>query len=66
MTTTKVVYVVAAVVPFGLVALACIGILHVAITGLRDRRQRQRGDHTLGNAAESSDVKYRALLSEAH
>jgi hypothetical protein len=42
MTTTKVVYVVAAIVPFGLVALACVGILHVAITGLRERRLRRQ------------------------
>jgi hypothetical protein len=42
MTTTKAIYVVAAIVPFGFVALACIGILHVAIGGLRDRRLRRQ------------------------
>ena len=66
MTTTKVVYVVAAIVPFGLVALACIGILHVAITGLRDRRRRRRAELTRISAADASEVKFRALLSEVH
>ena len=37
---TKVVYIVAAIVPFGLVVLACIGIVHVAIGGLRRRKLR--------------------------
>ncbi|MBS0233068.1 MAG: hypothetical protein JSR99_06240 [Proteobacteria bacterium] len=41
MTTTKVAYVVAAIVPFGLVLLACYGIAHVAMIGLRERRARQ-------------------------
>jgi len=41
MTTTKLLYGVAAVVPGGFIALACIGILHVVITGLRERRKRQ-------------------------
>ncbi len=42
MTTTKIAYVAAAILPFGLVILACVGILHVAISGLRERRHRQR------------------------
>ena len=42
MTTTKLLYVVAAIVPFGFVLLACIGIAHVAMGGLRARRLRQQ------------------------
>ena len=38
MTTTKALYVVAAIVPFGFVVLALIGILHVVMVGLRERR----------------------------
>jgi hypothetical protein len=41
MTTTKIAYVVAAIVPFGLVLLACYGIAHVAMIGLRERRARR-------------------------
>jgi len=41
MTMTKAFYAVAAVVPGGLIVLACIGILHVARIGLRERRKRQ-------------------------
>ncbi len=40
MTTTKLTYIVAAIMPFGFVILACIGIAHVAIGGLRDRKRR--------------------------
>jgi hypothetical protein len=42
MTTTKIVYVIAAIVPFGFLALACIGIAHVVLVGVRERRLRQR------------------------
>jgi hypothetical protein len=42
MTTTKLAYVVAAIVPFGFVILACLGIAHVAIGGLRTRRHRRQ------------------------
>lgn len=41
MTTSKIAFVVAAIVPFGFVILACIGIAHVALGGLRDRKRRQ-------------------------
>ena len=43
MTTTKIAYVVAAIVPFGLVALACYGIAHVAWVGLRERKAKTSG-----------------------
>jgi hypothetical protein len=39
--TTKLTYVIAAIVPFGLVFLACVGIAHVVMVGLRERRARQ-------------------------
>jgi hypothetical protein len=42
MTTTKLAYIIAVIVPFGLVILACVGILHVAIGGLRERHLRQQ------------------------
>lgn len=48
MTTTKLAIVVAAIVPFGFVILACIGILHVAMGGLRDRRLRQQNQLAMG------------------
>jgi hypothetical protein len=54
MTTTKVVYVVAAIVPFGLVALACFGILHVAIGGLRERRLRRQAQPATHQHATAS------------
>jgi hypothetical protein len=41
MTTTKILYVIAAIVPGGFIALACYGILHVVAVGLRERRQRR-------------------------
>lgn len=41
MTTTKIAYGIAAIVPFGLVILACIGITHVALIGLRERKARR-------------------------
>ena len=41
MTTTKIAYVVAAIVPFGLVALACYGIAYVAWVGLRERKAKR-------------------------
>lgn len=41
MTTTKIIYAVAAIVPGGLIILACIGILHVVTVGLRERRLRR-------------------------
>lgn len=42
MTMTKVLYVVAAVVPFGCIILACIGIFHVVMVAKRERKQRQQ------------------------
>ncbi|MET0409563.1 MAG: hypothetical protein ABW006_14475 [Hyphomicrobium sp.] len=41
MTMTKIAYLIAAVAPGGLILLACIGIAHVAITGLKDRKARE-------------------------
>ncbi|WP_290981366.1 hypothetical protein [Hyphomicrobium sp.] len=41
MTTTKIAYIASAIVPFGLVLLACYGIAYVAMTGLKDRRARK-------------------------
>jgi hypothetical protein len=41
MTTTKLLYAVAAIIPGGFIVLACFGILHVVRIGLRERRQRQ-------------------------
>ena len=41
MTTTKIAYGFAAVVPFGFVLLACIGIAHVVLVGLRERKARR-------------------------
>lgn len=41
MTTTKIAYVFAAIVPFGFVILACIGIGHVVFVGLRERKARR-------------------------
>lgn len=41
MTTTKIAYGFAAVVPFGFVLLACIGIAHVVFVGLRERKARR-------------------------
>ena len=41
MTMTKLTYVVAAIVPFGLVILACAGIAYVAFQGLRGRKARR-------------------------
>jgi hypothetical protein len=41
MTTTKMIYAIAAIVPGGLIALACAGILHVVTVGLRERRLRR-------------------------
>jgi hypothetical protein len=41
MTTTKLLYAVAAIIPGGFILLACFGILHVVRLGLRERRQRQ-------------------------
>jgi hypothetical protein len=41
MTTTKLLYAIAAIIPGGFIALACFGILHVVRVGLRERRQRQ-------------------------
>jgi hypothetical protein len=42
MTMTKVLYVVAAVVPFGCIILACVGIFHVVMVAKRERKQRQQ------------------------
>jgi hypothetical protein len=41
MTTTKLLYAVAAIIPGGFIALACYGILHVVRVGLREREARQ-------------------------
>jgi hypothetical protein len=41
MTTTKIIYAIAAIVPGGFIVLACIGILHVVTVGLRERRLRR-------------------------
>lgn len=41
MTTTKIAYGFAVIVPFGFVILACIGIAHVALVGLRERKARR-------------------------
>lgn len=41
MTMSKTAVLIAAIVPFGFVLLACLGIAHVAIGGLRDRRRRR-------------------------
>jgi Flp pilus assembly protein protease CpaA len=41
MTTTKIAYGFAVIVPFGFVLLACIGIAHVALVGLRERKARR-------------------------
>lgn len=41
MTATKIAYVLAAIAPGGVILLACLGIAHVAMTGLKDRRARQ-------------------------
>lgn len=41
MTTTKIAYLAAAILPFGLVLLACYGIAYVAVIGLRERRARR-------------------------
>jgi Flp pilus assembly protein protease CpaA len=41
MTTTKIAYAFAVIMPFGLVILACIGIAHVALLGLRERKARR-------------------------
>jgi hypothetical protein len=38
---TKAAYVVAAIVPFGLAFLACVGIAHVAMVGIRERRAKR-------------------------
>ncbi|WP_409562629.1 hypothetical protein RLW55_19265 [Hyphomicrobium sp. B1] len=40
MTMTKIAYLIAAIAPGGLILLACLGIAHVAMTGLKDRRAR--------------------------
>jgi uncharacterized membrane protein len=41
MTTTKILYVVAAIVPFGCILLACIGIAHVVMVARRERKLQQ-------------------------
>lgn len=41
MTMAKIAYLIAAIAPGGLILLAGIGIAHVAMTGLRDRRARR-------------------------
>jgi hypothetical protein len=41
MTTTKFILLIAAIAPGGVILLACIGIAHVALTGLKDRKARQ-------------------------
>lgn len=41
MTMTKIAYLIAAIAPGGLILLACFGIAHVAMTGLKDRRARR-------------------------
>ena len=41
MTSAKMFYALAAIVPGGFIVLACFGILHVVRIGLRERRQRQ-------------------------
>ncbi|WP_181337512.1 hypothetical protein [Hyphomicrobium methylovorum] len=41
MTATKAIYVIAAIVPGGLILLACIGILHVVRVGLREHKARR-------------------------
>jgi hypothetical protein len=42
MTTTKILYVVAAIVPFGCILLACIGIAHVVMVARRERKLQQQ------------------------
>ena len=56
MTTTKIIYAIAAIVPGGLIVLACIGILHVVSVGLRERKRR------LAQSADRPDVKFQASL----
>lgn len=41
MTSAKMFYALAAIVPGGFIVLACFGILYVARVGLRERRQRR-------------------------
>ncbi|MGO4682684.1 hypothetical protein [Hyphomicrobium sp. 2TAF46] len=41
MTSTKIAYVFAAIVPFGFVLLACAGIAHVVFVGLREQKARR-------------------------
>ncbi len=38
---TKIAYVIAVIVPFGLVFLACIGIAHVAMVGLKEKKAKR-------------------------
>ena len=38
---TKIAYVIAVIIPFGLALLACVGIAHVAMLGLRERRAKR-------------------------
>lgn len=44
MTATKAIYAIAAIVPGGLILLACIGILHVVRIGLREKKMRHRAE----------------------
>jgi hypothetical protein len=39
--TAKITYAIAAIVPGGLILLACIGIAHVAMVGLRERKAKR-------------------------
>ncbi len=51
MTTTKLTFIFAAIIPFGFVILACLGIAHVAIGGLRDRKRRRLAQVRAGSDA---------------
>jgi len=57
MTTTKIIYLIAAIAPGGLILLACLGIAHVAITGLKDRKARHLA---LQKAPVKPNVRFRA------
>jgi hypothetical protein len=59
MTTTKIIYAIAAIVPGGLIVLACIGILHVVSIGLRDRKLRRLAQSA---KADRPDVIFQASL----
>lgn len=54
---TKILYLFAAIAPGGLILLACLGIAHVAITGLKDRKARQLA---LQKVPVNPNVRYRA------